>query len=162
MEGVGCKRRYLQSYSHVQTMVSWGSTCTESSSLCPTLPKAPWQMSVRVAPPAMNWGLEHSSWEQNKPGITHSRGQGREQGPTCSKLTKPLTTAGEHHRDGAGQERMRAPDTPSTLRTELVTKACVQPSHSTGRARRCAALSHACTHCSAITSPPLSYTKVFA
>lgn len=83
----------------------------------PTLPKAPWQMSVRVAPPAMNWGLEHSSWEQNKPCITRSRSQGREQGPTCSKLTKPLATADERHRDGAGQERVRAPDTPSTVRT---------------------------------------------
>lgn len=27
-------------------------------------PRPPWQMSVRVAPPTMNWGLEHNSWKQ--------------------------------------------------------------------------------------------------
>ena len=28
-------------------------------------PRAPWQMSVRVAPPTINWGLGHNSWKQS-------------------------------------------------------------------------------------------------
>lgn len=38
-------------------------TRVENPDFCiPPLPRAPWQMSVRVAPPAMNCGLAHSSW----------------------------------------------------------------------------------------------------
>lgn len=127
----------------------------------PTLPKAPWQMSVRVAPPAMNWGLEHSSWEHNKPCITHGRRQGREQA-RC-KLTKPSTTADERHRDGAGQERVRAPDTPSTVRTGAGDQSsCAAISvHRTCQEVHCISTHVKNTHRSAITSPPLTTPRSF-
>jgi hypothetical protein len=42
-------------------------TCSWHSTACSRphyLPRAPWQMSVRVAPPIMNWGSAQISWKQ--------------------------------------------------------------------------------------------------
>lgn len=74
------KEVFRVSYSHAQSELHPcypGEHTHGISAFCPTLPKAPWQMSVRVAPPAMNCGLEHSSWEQNTPGIREPQGRQR-------------------------------------------------------------------------------------
>lgn len=74
------KEVFRVSYSHAQSELHPcypGEHTHGISAFRPTLPKAPWQMSVRVAPPAMNCGLEHSSWEQNTPGIREPQGRQR-------------------------------------------------------------------------------------